>query len=952
MGRGGTSSVNSEKLSHRFSAALSSAFFEWLLLFMLFIDAIVSYLIKKFAHKCKLQTPCLICSRLDHIFGKEKRKFYWDLVCGDHKLEISSLVYCHAHNKLVDVQGMCESCLFSFATINKSNAETYRLLVGKLGEDFDCSVEEDPSLENHELGCSTQRHCSCCNEPWIPKGYAKTLMQTRSTEFPASEFDMPLPASVEHGKYEQNRSGDVSVSVKATHQRKDWPDPLSHVSYTELKIGSDSESEVNSNAGEEEDGVTIRTHHLQRDVVDQHVQPESQTFTSSDDFPLEKFMDPISALEPSIFISLPETESAIIEEPNTISVESTDSKRYGLEDLNWEQANCKIEPSASSKLISVEDVHFSSKDGEASIDVPIKMNLDSLDKGSPLSNPGEVPIEASEESKLISLDFLSSPPVDNETPFKVPKESKHITIDDEILVEVPKDSKHITIDDEVPIKVPKDSKHITIDDEVPVEVPKDSKHITIDDEVPVEVPEDSKHITIDDEVPVEVPEDSKHITIDDEVPVEVPEDSKHITIDDEVPVEVPKDSKHITIDDETPVEVPKDSKHITINDETPVEVPKESKHIAIDDVSASNVVASSVEESQESSGIGTVEVEKISEARCEEIHVSTEQPLPVPESTLEENRVTNGTSIHALNSLDLTDAYKLAVGSKGRQLSGLLVEQWIGRDSSRLTEDLKVLLSQLSSRGMEQLMSDASPRIAASPKISVSPRISINSDDLKASDSSAFNGTEMLQRRVSLERNESGLSIDGSIVSEIEGENVVDRLKRQVEHDRKLLSALYKELEEERNASAVATNQAMAMITRLQEEKATLQMEALQHLRMMEEQAEYDMEALQNTNDLLAEKEKELQDLEAELEFYRIKFPNEFMPDDTVHWGNDLQATHDTVDHSEANGIEEKATIHTEPATKIPNNSAMVEETDQLFEDTDNVTMKNPLSGHDEQLIP
>ncbi|KAK8712712.1 hypothetical protein V6N13_147941 [Hibiscus sabdariffa] len=794
MGSGGTPSVNSEKLSHRFSTALSSAFFEWLLLFMLFIDAIISYLIKKFAQKCKLQTPCLLCSRLDHIFGKEKRKFYWDLVCDDHKLEISSLVYCHAHSKLVDVQGMCESCLFSFATINKSNAETYRLLVGKLGEDFDCSLEEDPSLENHKLGCSTQRHCSCCNEAWMPKGYAKTLMQTRSVVFSASEFDIPLPVSVEHGKYEQSRSGNVSVSVKATHQRKSGPDPLSHVSYTELKIASDSESEVNSNAGVEEDGVITQTHHLQRDLVDHHVQPESQTFTSSNDYPLEKFMDPISALKPSIFISEPETESTIIEEPlNTISVESTDSKRHGLEELNQEQASWKIEPSTSSKHISVEDVPLSSKDREASIDVPIEMNIDSLDKDSPLSNPGEVPIQVSEESKLISLDFLSSPPVDNETPAKVPRESKHITIDDE----------------------------------------------------------------------------------------------------------------------------------------TPVEVPKESKHIAIDDVSPSNV-ASSVEESKEScklnfvethilGGIGTVEVEKISEAKCEEIHIPTEQPVLVPESTLEENRVTSGSSIQALNSLDLTDAYKLAVGSKGRQLSGLLVEQWIGRDSSRLTEDLKVLLSQLSSRGMEQLMNDASPWIIASP------RISINSDDLKASDSSAFNGTEMLQRRVSLERNESGLSIDGSIVSEIEGESVVDRLKRQVDHDRKLLSALYKELEEERNASAVATNQAMAMITRLQEEKATLQMEALQHLRMMEEQAEYDMEALQNTNDLLVEKEKEIQDLEAELEFYRMKFPNEFMPDDTVHLAHDLQATHDTVDHSEAK----------------PNIGAMVEETDQLFDDTDKASLTN-----------
>ncbi|KAL5986612.1 hypothetical protein ACLOJK_014945 [Asimina triloba] len=78
-----------------------------------------------------------------------------------------------------------------------------------------------------------------------------------------------------------------------------------------------------------------------------------------------------------------------------------------------------------------------------------------------------------------------------------------------------------------------------------------------------------------------------------------------------------------------------------------------------------------------------------------------------------------------------------------------------------------------------------------------------------------------------------------------------------------------RELEEERNAAAISTNQAMAMINRLQKEKATMQMEALQYQRMMEEQAEYDQEALQKLNDLLTEKEKEVQDLEAELEDYR-----------------------------------------------------------------------------------
>lgn len=101
---------------------------------------------------------------------------------------------------------------------------------------------------------------------------------------------------------------------------------------------------------------------------------------------------------------------------------------------------------------------------------------------------------------------------------------------------------------------------------------------------------------------------------------------------------------------------------------------------------------------------------------------------------------------------------------------------------------------------------------------------------------------------------------------------IVNHLKRQVRLDRKSLMALYMELDEERSASAVAANNAMAMITRLQAEKAAVQMEALQYQRMMEEQAEYDEEALEATNEMLLKREEEIRALEAELEFYRNKY--------------------------------------------------------------------------------
>lgn len=305
-------------------------------------------------------------------------------------------------------------------------------------------------------------------------------------------------------------------------------------------------------------------------------------------------------------------------------------------------------------------------------------------------------------------------------------------------------------------------------------------------------------------------------------------------------------------------------------------------------------------------------------AECGEVDKAENRPIATSETGVGTNTVASDAENQVSTTLELGDAYRLAVGNRGKQLSDMISEQWIGKDSSRTSEDFKTLLKQLSSsRGMEQSISD------------MSPKVSINSDDMKTSDSSNAIGMCLLQKRISLERNESGLSLDGSIISEIEGESVVDRLRRQVEHDKKLMTAMYRELEEERNASAVSTNQAMAMITRLQEEKAALQMEALQYLRMMEEQAEYDNGELENTSDLLAEKEKEIQDLEAELEYYRNKYPNESMLDN-------LEGTRDIgVDLSESSSVGDKLSVLPHLASGEPNpcNKANMNDTLLGFED-------------------
>ena len=105
-----------------------------------------------------------------------------------------------------------------------------------------------------------------------------------------------------------------------------------------------------------------------------------------------------------------------------------------------------------------------------------------------------------------------------------------------------------------------------------------------------------------------------------------------------------------------------------------------------------------------------------------------------------------------------------------------------------------------------------------------------------------------------------------------DGDLSLQQIKKQVRIDHKTLMKLSMELDEERSAAAVAANNAMAMITRLQAEKASVQMEALQYQRMMEEHVEYDKEAIKMLNDLLAKRDERITVMESELESYREKY--------------------------------------------------------------------------------
>ncbi|KAL4559250.1 hypothetical protein LXL04_031385 [Taraxacum kok-saghyz] len=139
--------------------------------------------------------------------------------------------------------------------------------------------------------------------------------------------------------------------------------------------------------------------------------------------------------------------------------------------------------------------------------------------------------------------------------------------------------------------------------------------------------------------------------------------------------------------------------------------------------------------------------------------------------------------------------------------------------------------------------------------------------------------------------------------------SILQQLKKQVSDNRKTLVTLYLELDEERCAAAVAANNAMAMITRLQAEKAAVHMEALQYQRMMDEQAEYDEEAIQILRDLYLKKEEDVKVLETELDVYRARY-GEIKKMDSDEYDDEYYD--DVQPRSDFEGEDDQSSVHEE----------------------------------------
>ncbi|XP_074568562.1 putative myosin-binding protein 4 isoform X2 [Curcuma longa] len=758
-----------------FSNVLSSAVLEWILMFLLFIDALLSYLVTKFSRLCMLQTPCLFCSRLDHIFGNEKPGFYLDLICKDHRLEISPLSFCSVHGNLAD---MCKSCLLSASTGRKSTPETDRQFIGKHkghSHDHDQGAVEGNFIVFHgdELA----------NIPYPKRGHKlHTIGMEEDKPVKAHLPDVNIPSSSSTKKdfvkvegRQRKRKEKILVSPTNFHVKNQGVDHFSHVGYSEVKISSDSDSEAPV------------TH------------DEGNSLAYGDDNTQDDLVSDIAVLD-------------------NVNITKNTASSSVLEDISQEKV---IHPAAVN--ISEDEafeklIHFAPLPNEPCVSIPEnKINVGEF---------YNVPSSSSNSAELCLIDNNSSKVEVTSIPIQYEfgsLESRDGLVENSGV----KNSELLNT-----------SCISFLDDKKDTCVTHTNSKISNDTNEHGQSM--STHMDLNGTYEHTVGGNSSS-----------PVSSQLIMNKDSFMFE-----EDLISDSGESM-----NRHMDLNN---------ANKLAL---GTSGCLPSKIREDL-ISGPGQSMSTHMDLNDAYKLAIGTDGSMPSPQFTevtmrkdlfkVQEDFISeSGQSMSA--SLDLNDAYKLATN---RSLSSpRFTEVIMGKDSSRVQEDLKLLISQISAaQGIESPWNEMSP----------SPRSFTQGDE---------SILQNITKTLSLERNESGLeSLEGSIVSEVEGEGAVERLKRQIELDRKSISLLFKELEEEKNASAIAANQVMAMITRLQEEKASMQMEAVQYQRMMEEQAEYDHAALQKCNELLAQREKEIQDLQYEVESCRKLYADEVSTDKTVEF--------------------------------------------------------------------
>ncbi|KAF7804197.1 myosin-binding protein 7-like [Senna tora] len=135
--------------------------------------------------------------------------------------------------------------------------------------------------------------------------------------------------------------------------------------------------------------------------------------------------------------------------------------------------------------------------------------------------------------------------------------------------------------------------------------------------------------------------------------------------------------------------------------------------------------------------------------------------------------------------------------------------------------------------------------------------------------------------------------LDQFSVARVQIENECAALRETVSSQQKTIQDLYAELEEERNASSTAANEAMSMILRLQREKAEIQMEARQFKTFAEEKMSHDQEEVLVFEDLLYKKDQTIESLTCEVQAYKHRMMSYGLTESEAEGERDFDAEYE-----------------------------------------------------------
>lgn len=800
-----------QKKFGRFATVLIYAVLEWVLILLLLIGALLFYLATKFAEYFGLPPPCPWCSRIDHILGNGEPAFYTKFVCDLHVREISSLGYCHVHKKLSDIQGMCEDCLLSFATEDRSNSCADRSLVGNFGVGPECTGD------GIKLG-SKMEHDGDKNNQGIHVGFQMGNQRGENQYgihvgnhlgMTGHGFHMDRQSkSDEHGIHPsfqmddtntmkaQFTDGGLCSCCKAPLKIRFLLQPLVRTKLKDRqekdKVGLASVNAVVESV-KDADGQEAQSRSVEypesilQECTDRHERALAEAETEDTSF------NPLGHIGYSELKGTSESGSEVSasDTGDLDEMIAEDGKGFGWQDLQG--AETAVEVISESVMKGL--VHDLISDVENCCFDPVH---------------AEFVVENKVEThKNIILEEDFKKPAEGIEPWTTPEQ--------------------LLGEDNVTVKAKSETGSGT------------KSLIAFDDD------------TSSFETPA-LSSDGQGISLAGH------QVEKECTL-------------HGTELLHEALEVAQSSEDVLI-----ALSKQENKEISLERSSseAGGILAHGLKELDWYSILEyghplPISANEVEELPAETVHAEcTFSPKDIIE-TNERNfgisaQITSAEVVHPEEVVDDFGTEDLNKGSENieannrqKESHDIDVDPFGEREeANKPQEEVKIFQRGFSPKELDQI-------VLGGPSIA---------DEYRTPGTPSFiEGLHMLHKRLSVERNDSGFdSLDGSILSEIEGESALDRLKRQLELERKSLNNLYSELEEERSASAVAANQAMAMITRLQEEKAQVQMEALQYQRMMEEQAEYDQEALQLLNEVLVKREKEVKDLEKELELYRKRF--------------------------------------------------------------------------------